>query len=147
MYHCNDCFPGQSGGRNAFGCSISSPDISQLNCCQVSRLTSMLLRGQRKRLELRSVCKGKRIRHLPIVMLLPGRISFHRRDTGLSYADPCGADLQRCTQPIDRFSHVCVAGYDIEFIAAVISPNMAAPSAQTADGRAAEDPFHSESAD
>lgn len=39
----------QSGGRNAFGCSISSPDISQLNCCQVSCLTSVLLRGQRNR--------------------------------------------------------------------------------------------------
>ena len=29
-----------SVGLNAFGCSISSPDMSQSNCCQVSCFTS-----------------------------------------------------------------------------------------------------------
>lgn len=32
---------------NALGCSISRPDISQLNCCHVSWRTSWLERGQR----------------------------------------------------------------------------------------------------
>ena len=29
-----------SVGLNAFGCSISSPDMSQSNCCQVNCFTS-----------------------------------------------------------------------------------------------------------
>ena len=38
-----------SGSLNALGCSISSPDISQSNCCQVSDLTSSEFLGHRKR--------------------------------------------------------------------------------------------------
>ena len=34
-------------GLNAFGCSISRPDMSQSNCCQVSCFTSNWFLGQR----------------------------------------------------------------------------------------------------
>ena len=36
-----------SVGLNAFGCSISRPDMSQSNCCQVSCFTSNWFLGQR----------------------------------------------------------------------------------------------------
>ena len=35
-----DVLRNHSVGLNAFGCSISSPDMSQSNCCQVNCFTS-----------------------------------------------------------------------------------------------------------
>ena len=37
---CIDVLCNHSVGLNAFGCSISSPDMSQSNCCQVNCFTS-----------------------------------------------------------------------------------------------------------
>ena len=39
----------ESRTRIALGCSISNPDMSQSNCCQVSALASWLFRGHRYR--------------------------------------------------------------------------------------------------
>ncbi len=39
------CLRDHSVGLNAFGCSISSPDISQSNCCQVNCFTSSWFLG------------------------------------------------------------------------------------------------------
>ena len=44
---CIDVLCNHSVGLNAFGCSISSPDMSQSNCCQVNCFTSNWFLGQR----------------------------------------------------------------------------------------------------
>ena len=80
------------GSLKALGCSISSPDISQSNCCQVSARTSSEFLGQRNR-----PCASMRLYRSrnPSPSQNSALLFCHnvcrRKGTAHACADPCAA--------------------------------------------------------
>ena len=132
-----------SVGLNAFGCSISRPDMSQSNCARLVCSYFQLISGPAEpALDFHTFIQQHKSVRFPEQSFDPVT-TFYRKIQGASPWIHMELILYNSTQPVNGFPHIRSACYDIDFIGGCdIPPNIPTPSQCGALEPEAEDLFH-----